>query len=132
MIADASVSATAVVAAIIVGAAFLLAGGAKIAAGPSWPAQAATLGAPRFVVPFVPWIEIIVGALLGAQVARPAFAAVAIAMLVSFSALLGLQLSKGKHPPCACFGSWSAKPLSWRHLARNLALIAVAVVALVA
>ena len=122
----------AVVAAVVVGAAFLLAGGAKIAAGPSWPAQAMALGAPKVAIPFVPWLEIVVGALLCAQVARPAVAAVAGVMLLAFSALLTVRLSHGQHPPCACFGSWSAQPLSWKHLARNGALLAVAVIAIVA
>ena len=122
----------AVVAAIIVGAAFLLAGGAKVAAGPAWPAQAAALGAPSIVIPIVPWTEIVVGALLCAQIARPALASVAALMLVAFSALLAMRLAQGRHPPCACFGSWSAKPLSWKHLARNSALLAAAIVAIVA
>jgi hypothetical protein len=121
----------AVLAAIVLGAAFLLAGGAKIAAGPSWPVQAAALGAPSAAVPIVPWMEIGVGALLCAQIARPVVGAIAAVMLVAFSALLAMRLTKGQHPPCACFGSWSAKPLSWKHLARNAVLLAFAVVAIV-
>lgn len=119
-------------AAIVVGAAFLLAGGAKIAAGPGWPVQAAALGAPTVVIPIVPWVEIGIGALLCAQIARPAVASVAAAMLLAFTALLATRLAHGQHPPCACFGSWSAKPLSWKHLARNAVLLAIAVVAIVA
>ena len=122
----------AVAASIVVGAAFLLAGGAKIAAGRSWPMQASALGAPSVVIPIVPWTEIVVGALLCAQIARPVLASIAGLMLVAFSALLARRLAQGQHPPCACFGSWSAKPLSWKHLARNAALIAVAVTAIVA
>ena len=53
-------------------------------------------------------------------------------MLLAFTTLLAMRLAHGERPPCACFGSWSAKPLSWRHVARNAALIAVAVVAAVA
>jgi len=121
----------AVPAAVIVGVAFLLAGGAKIAAGPSWPAQASALGAPSAVIPLVPWLEIVVGAVLCTQLARPLVASVAVVMLVAFSALLGLRLAEGAHPPCACFGSWSAKPLSWKHLVRNAALLAIAIVAIV-
>jgi hypothetical protein len=121
-----------VAASILVGAAFLLAGGAKIAAGPNWPAQAAALGAPAAVVPFVPWTEIGVGALLCAQVARPVFGAIAAVMMLAFSSLLVLRLAQGKRPACACFGSWSAKPLSWRHLARNAVLLMLAIVAAVA
>ena len=121
----------AVVAAIVVGAAFLLAGGAKIAAGTGWRVQAAALGAPSPVIPIVPWVEIVVGAVLCAQVARPAAAAAAALMLVAFSALLAMRLARGEHPPCACFGSWSAKPVSWKHLARNGALLAIAIVAII-
>lgn len=121
----------AAVASIIVGVAFLLAGGAKIAAGRRWPTQAAALGAPSAVVPLLPWAEIVVGALLCAQVYRPWIASLAALMLVAFSALLAIRLGQGKRPPCACFGSWSAKPLSWKHLARNAVLLAIAVFAAV-
>jgi hypothetical protein len=121
----------AVAAAIVVGAAFLLAGGAKIVAGPRWPVQALALGAPSVVIPIMPWVEIGVGALLCAQVARPVVASVAAVMLVAFSAVLALRLAKDQHPPCACFGSLSAKPLSWKHLARNALLLAVAILAIV-
>ncbi|CAB4870954.1 unannotated protein [freshwater metagenome] len=117
------------IAGIVLGAAFLLAGGAKLAAGPAWPVQALALGAPRLVIPFVPWIEIVVGALV--CVARPVPVLIALAMLGAFTGLLVVRLAQGQHPPCACFGSWSARPLSWRHLVRNAVLIAVGVVALV-
>lgn len=122
----------AAIAAVLVGAAFLIAGGAKVAAGPAWPQQAAALGAPRLVVPFMPWLEILVGAALCAQLARPAVASVAIAMLLAFSGLLVLRLSQGRRPPCACFGSWSAKPLGWQDLVRNAVLLALAFVAALA
>ena len=125
-------SSLGVFAAIVVGTAFLLAGGAKLAAGRAWPEQARELGAPSSVVAIVPWIEIVVGGLLAAQVARPVLGTIALAMLLAFSALLLLRLSQGKRPPCACFGSWNAQPLGWRHLARNAALITLAIVALAA
>lgn len=121
-----------VVAAVVVGAAFLFAGGAKLAAGRAWPQQARDLGAPMAVVPIVPWMEIVVGGLLAAQVARPVLSAIALAMLLAFTAFLVLRLSQGKRPPCACFGSWSAKPLGWRHLARNATLITLAILAIAA
>ena len=121
-------SAASVIASVVVGVAFLIAGGAKIAAGASWPVQARGLGAPSFVIPFVPWTEIVVGALLCVRIAEPVPGTIALAMLIVFSALLALRLAQGQHPPCACFGSWSSKPLGWRHLARNGLLIAAAVV----
>lgn len=94
--------------------------------------QAAALGAPAIAIPLVPWLEIGVGALLCAQIARPVVASIAALMLVAFTALLVARLARGQRPPCACFGSWSAKPLSWKHLARNAVLLALAVVAIIA
>lgn len=122
----------AAVAALVVGAAFVLAGAAKLAMGGRWPAQAKEFGVPWQVAQFVPWWELVVGALLAAQVARPITAWIAVATLVLFSAAVGAQLAKGKHPPCACFGAWSPKPVGARTLARNAALIAIAIVAAVA
>jgi|TARA_B110000305_G_C19205835_1_gene523460 uncharacterized membrane protein YphA (DoxX/SURF4 family) len=118
------------IASIVLGLVFLVAGGSKIAAGPDWPVQAVGLGAPRGVIPFVPWVEIVVGAALVVQVARRPAALVALAILLVFTTLLATRLSEGKRPPCACFGAWSAKPLGPGHLARNAALIAVAGLAL--
>jgi hypothetical protein len=76
-------------------------------------------------------MEITVGALLCVHVARPVPALIACALLVAFTALLVVRLANGERPACACFGSWSARPLGWRHLVRNLVLIALTVVAAV-
>ena len=51
-------------------------------------------------------------------------------MLVAFTALIGVALAHGRHPPCACFGAWSAKPIGAGHLVRNAALIVLALLAL--
>jgi uncharacterized membrane protein YphA (DoxX/SURF4 family) len=120
-----------VVGTVVLGLVFVVAGGSKIAAGPDWPVQAAGLGAPRWVIPFVPWVEIVVGAALVVQVARRPAALVALAILLVFTTLLAIRLREGKRPPCACFGAWSAKPLGPGHLARNAALITVAGLALI-
>ena len=89
------------------------------------------MGAPAVVVPVLPWFEIVLGAVLVVQVARVPAAAVAAVVLVAFTALIVRRLAQGEHPPCACFGAWSAKPLGWSHVVRNVALIALAVVAMV-
>ncbi len=120
------------VAAIALGIAFVVAGGSKLAAGRAWPAQARELGAPMVVVPFVPWIELAVGALLIVRIGGWIPAAVAIGMLVAFTALLALRLAQGRRPPCACFGTWSAKPLGPSHLIRNAVLLGLGVLALFA
>ena len=76
------------------------------------------------------WVELVTGALLVAQAARPVPALVALALMLAFTVLIVRRLAAGEHPPCACFGAWSARPLGWWHVARNLALIGLSVLAL--
>lgn len=118
-----------IVAAIVVGVVFLVAGGSKIASGPEWPVQARGLGAPAVTIPFVPWVEIVIGAALVVQIARRPAAIAALVVLVTFTALLVAQLARGHRPPCACFGAWSAKPLGVGHVVRNVVLVVVAALA---
>jgi uncharacterized membrane protein YphA (DoxX/SURF4 family) len=118
------------IASILLGLTFVVAGGAKIAAGPRWPAHVADLGAPKIAGPTLPWIELLVGAALIAQLGEPLAAWAAIVLTVAFSALIARRLSQGRHPVCACFGSWSAKPLGPGHLVRNAAMLALGVLSL--
>ena len=119
-------------ASIVLGLVFLVSGGSKIAAGHAWPDQARGLGAPPLVVPVLPWLEIVLGAVLVMQLAPVLAAAVALAVLVAFTALILRRLSEGEHPPCACFGAWSTKPLGRGHVVRNVGFMALGVVALLA
>ncbi len=125
-------SSLAVVASVLLGLAFVVAGGSKVAAGPAWPDQARGLGAPSFVIPVVPWFEIVLGAILIVQLAPVAAGVVALATLLVFTGLIARRLAQGRHPPCACFGAWSAKPLGPGHLVRNGVLIVLAVVTIAA
>jgi hypothetical protein len=84
------------------------------------------------VVPVLPWFEIVLGAVLVVQVAPVLAAATAFVVLAVFTALIARRLSQGQHPPCACFGTWSTKPLGRSHLVRNVAFMALAVAALLA
>jgi uncharacterized membrane protein YphA (DoxX/SURF4 family) len=124
------VNTVALIASILLGLTFVVAGGAKIAAGPSWPVHVRDLGVPMFVAPVLPWVELTIGALLIAQVFQPWAAWAAIGLTVAFSALIIRRLSQGRRPVCACFGAWSAKPIGARHLYRNAAMLALGVVAL--
>jgi hypothetical protein len=126
-------SVVSLIASVLLGVAFVVAGASKLAAREAWPVQAIELGAPFFLVrllPLVPWLELAVGATLIAQLAEPAPALVAIGLLLVFSALIAKRLSEGKRPACACFGAWSAKPIGPGHLARNAALLVLGVLAL--
>lgn len=116
------------IAGVVIGVVFLVSGGLKLVA-PTWPAQAAELGAPGWAVPLVPWLELGLGALLVAGIARPLSATAAAVMLGAFTVLLVARLREGRRPPCACFGRLSAGPIGWGSVVRNLALIALALVA---
>lgn len=119
-----------IVASVLLGIAFVVAGASKLAAREAWPTQAVGLGTPFFLVPYVPWVELAVGAALVVQVAKPIPQFVAIILLLLFSALIAKRLSEGRRPPCACFGAWSAKPIGPEHLLRNLALLVLGILAL--
>lgn len=75
-------------------------------------------------VPLLPWIEIALGGLLVAQVGLPWTAYAAAGLLFGFTSWLLTH----RGTPCACFGAWSRRPVGWADVARNVALIAVAVV----
>ena len=117
-------------AAIVLGAVFVVAAVSKLVAGPAWVAQARELGAPTPVATVLPGIELVLGALLVAGIGAPIPAVVAAALLVAFSVALARQLVDGRHPPCACFGGWSRAPLGEGHLVRNAGLVGLAFVAM--
>ena len=121
-----------VIASVILGAVMCVAGGSKIAMGNRWPVEAQALGAPKLIAPIVPWCEIALGALLVVQLKPEVIGALSLALLVAFTLLIVRQLQKGHRPVCACFGSWSSKPLSWQHVARNVGFIALAVITMIA
>ena len=121
-----------VIASVILGGVMCVAGGSKIAMGDRWPVEAQALGAPKTIASIVPWIEIALGALLIVQLKPEVVGALSVALLVAFTLLIMRQLQKGERPVCACFGSWSSKPLSWNHVARNAGFIALAAITIFA
>ena len=121
-----------VIASVILGGVMCIAGGSKVAMGKRWPVEAQALGAPKAIAPIVPWIEIALGALLIVQLKPEIVGALSVALLVAFTLLIMRQLQKGERPVCACFGSWSSKPLNWNHVARNAGFIALAAITIVA
>lgn len=114
-----------------IGIVFVVAGASKVARGREWPGQAAELGAPRPVAVAVPWWEMTVGALLVAGLGSPWPAIGALVTLVGFTAAIVVQLRRGRHPQCACFGAWSTAPLGGRHVARNAGFAVLALLAAV-
>lgn len=118
------------VARVALGLALVVAAVAKLAAGVRWVDQAATLGVRRPIAVALPWFELTVGATVAAGLAEPWPAVIAVGLLVVFTAWIAVHLVRGDHPPCACFGALSAAPLSWWHVARNVALIALGALSL--
>lgn len=123
----------AALAAVVVGGVFIVSAVTKLARPAQWRAQATQLvlggGAPRRAFDAVPAVEAVLGALLIVQRRRDVVALVAAGVLAAFTVLLVVRLLKGRRPPCACFGSISAKPIGWGSVVRNLVLIALAFVA---
>ena len=115
-----------VVVGVLLGAVFVVAGVAKIAAQEQWRSQSADLGVPVAIALVMPFVEIVVGALLVGHIARREVALFAAALLVAFTILLVVRLMQGRRPPCACFGAWTTKPIGWGNVVRNVAFIAVA------
>ena len=112
---------------VVLGGVFVASGLLKLR-DPRWPAAAREFGAPAPAVPVLPWAEIVVGALVGAQLRWAA--AAALALLLVFTAMIGRHLARGERVPCACFGAATAKPIDVTTLARNGVLCVLALIAL--
>jgi hypothetical protein len=117
-------------AALLLGAVFVVAAVSKLVAGTAWLAQARELGAPTPVATALPGVELVLGALLVTGIVAPIPAVLAALLLVAFSVAIARQLVDGRHPPCACFGAWSHRPLGEGHLLRNAVLIVLALIAI--
>ena len=111
----------------IVGVIFIFAGIQKFVARELWPTQAKRLGAPAFVIPIVPYIEVILGSLLIAGFAMIPVVVASIAALSSFTVLLARRLIAGDRPPCACLSFRSTKPIGYSNIVRNLLMLALLV-----
>lgn len=119
------------ISAVLLAAVFALAGGGKLRRRRSTARAFADLGlpAPASLAVAVPAAELILAALL---LARPrAGGAVALLALAAFSAVVARATRAGTGARCGCFGSASARPVSFGDLVRN-ALLAVAALAALA
>lgn len=93
--------------------------------------EAMGLRNPSLMARVVPALELVIAVSL--VVAPSVGASLATTALVAMTVVLVRLLRAGTTAYCACFGSAStARPLTWRAVARNVALVAAAVVALYA
>ncbi len=97
---------------------------------PSWPAAAQALGTPSSLVHLVPPVELVVGSIIIAGIGAPLGVWAGLTLLVVFTGALVRVVGRPDPPVCACFGAWSAAPVSWRSIARNLGFVALGLAAL--
>lgn len=74
----------------------------------------------------LPVAELVVATFLLPRATAGAGACAAFALLVVFSAALGVNLARGRQPDCRCFGQLHSTPASSRTLVRNAALATLA------
>lgn len=122
--------------AVILGVVFEWSGVMKVVSKGNWRVEGTPFatGSPmidRSIQRWLPWFEIVLGLLLVFRWSPAAVGTVALLVLVAFTAGLVRVLLSGQRPPCMCFGSSRARPVSWKSVARNLVLIACAVTTIV-
>jgi hypothetical protein len=110
---------------IAVGTVLLLAGAFKLGQR-AWPTAAAEFGAPRWVIGGLPWVELVLGGLLMAQVGGRWTAAGAGILFTAFTVAVALRLRATERVPCGCFGETSPEPVGVDTLVRNILLTAMA------
>lgn len=126
------VSLIALAARVILSAVLLAAGGAKLRDGFAWIRQAGDMGVWPPVARVVPWIEVAVGLAMLPPWLLPWPLWCAGVLLVTFTIVIIMRVADGSRPPCACFGARSQRNLGPRDIARNLGLLALVGVALIA
>ena len=128
-----SFAAVALAARLVVAGAFLVAAVQKLRAWSGLTTELAGFGVPATLVApaavALPVAELATAAALVVfpGSALPAF--VAIGLLALFTGAVVANLAQGRRPPCPCFGTASAAPLSARTVLRNGWLLALAVLA---
>lgn len=117
---------------LLLAAMFAVAGAAKLADLRGSQAALRGFAVPRVLAGILgvllPLAELaIAGALVPGATARPA-ALAASALLLAFTAAIGVALVRGRKPDCHCFGQLHSAPAGWTTLARNAVLAGLAIV----
>jgi thiol-disulfide isomerase/thioredoxin len=124
------------VARLVLAGTFAAAGMAKLADRPGTRQAVNEFGSPaRLAAPLalmLPLAELAAAGLLLPAATTGLGAAAVLALLGVFSAAVAVSLVRGRAPECHCFGQLHSAPASWKTLARNAALAALAAFSLVA
>jgi hypothetical protein len=116
---------------------FVWAGVSKLAQGKEWSISTTPFSTGRtFIDALVkwtlPWCEVVMGALLIAQVALVVTGVAACILLAGFTVRIVQLLRRGETPSCRCFGAVSRAPLSMNHVWRNVVFLILSVLVVVA
>lgn len=130
-------SALRVLVSVIIGLMFVWAGVSKLAQGEEWSIASTPFSTGRSYIDTavkwaLPWCEIVLGALLIAQVAPVATGVAACVLLGGFTVRIIQLLRRGDRPTCRCFGAVSRAPLSMNHVWRNVVFFILSVLVVVA
>lgn len=109
---------------------FATAGFAKLADREGSRRAVAEFGVPRRLAwllgSLLPLVELAAAGLLVPAGSARFGALLAAALLLAFSAAIAVNLRQGRAPECRCFGQVHSAPVTWRAVARNLALAGLA------
>ena len=118
---------------LVVGGLLLYAGISKLTDRPAFQ-QAVTeyhvlpTGAARAFSNALPAVETALGVLLLAGFGTGIAAAIAVPLFASFALAIGVNMARGRHIDCHCFGSTRSDEIGWPALLRALALVVAALI----
>lgn len=111
---------------LAVSAVFGMAAWAKVADRAATGRALQEFGVPARLTPVLAWalpaVELIVAVAVLPSVSALVAGWAALALLAVFSVAIGVQLRRGRHPSCSCFGAASTAPIGKGTLARNAAI----------
>ena len=119
----------AVAARVLLGLVFVVAAVSKLSTRGWGRETARALRLPLVLTWPTPAVELLIGA--GLITGVRFMSGAALALLLVYTGVLVVQVTRDDAPPCACFGR-AVSPITWRTVARNVALIALAIVSLAA
>lgn len=118
---------------LVLGAIFLVAGGAKIGHATDFAAQIAgfRILPEAFVAPLaivLPFLEVLLGAYLVLGLFTRAAAWIAALMLLAFDGAIASAVIRGMSVSCGCFGPQDKTVTTWGEVARDAIFIVLALV----
>ena len=119
----------ALAAAVVVGVVVVWAGAAKLVSGGAWYESVISAGVPPVLLRGLPILEITLGSLTVVRLWLPFIPLILAGLLTLFTLWIVVVMRREVVPPCACFGSRASEPVGWKHVGRNVALLALSCIA---